>query len=127
MRAWLKGDRAHMKGLASRDFVFLLGSDKPTILDRPSWLEAATSHCLCKGFRFGETYVRPHGRAAFFACHMELEASMGAVDLTGQFWVTGLWARGRLRRTWRLVERTLSRADTDAGLSAALRQMQLWR
>lgn len=126
MRAWLKGDRSQMKGLASRDFIFLLGSEKPTILDRPNWLDAATSHYRCKGFRFDETYVRRHGRAAFFACHMELDASLGATELTGQFWVTGLWARGRVRRKWRLVERTISRADTDPELSKAVRQMQLW-
>ena len=42
MRAWMQRDRKAMKALASRDFIFLLGGVRAVILDRPSWLEAAT-------------------------------------------------------------------------------------
>ena len=42
MRSWAQRDRNQMKKLAARDFIFLLGSTKPAILDRASWLEAAT-------------------------------------------------------------------------------------
>ena len=67
MRAWMQRDRKQMKALASRDFIFLLGSTKAAILDRPSWLEAATTRFKCESYRFGEVYVREHGGRAVAA------------------------------------------------------------
>ena len=43
MRAWMQRDRKQMKALASREFIFLLGSTTAVILDRPSWRDAATT------------------------------------------------------------------------------------
>lgn len=127
MRAWIQRDRKQMKALASRDFIFLLGSTKAAILDRPSWLEAATTRFRCESYRFGEVYVRQHGATAVFACQATLEAKMGAREWSGPVWITDLWQRTRIRRNWRLVERVVSRPDTDAEMPAAVREMQLWR
>ncbi|MBO6768665.1 MAG: nuclear transport factor 2 family protein [Erythrobacter sp.] len=127
MRAWMQRDRNQMKALAARDFIFLLGSENPTILDRASWLEAATTRFRCTGYRFDEVYVRRHGNVAVFATRVGLEAKMGNRDWSGDSWVTDLWQKSKVRRKWKLVERVLSRPDGDEQMSAAIRSMQLWR
>ena len=127
MRAWMQRDRKQMKALASRDFIFLLGSTKAAILDRPSWLEAATTRFKCESYRFGEVYVRRHGATAVFACQATLEARMGAQEWSGPVWITDLWQRSAVKRSWRIVERVLSRPDENQDMSAAIRDMQLWR
>ena len=127
MRAWMQRDRKAMKALASRDFIFLLGGVRAVILDRPSWLEAATGRLRCEGYRFGEVYVRRHGATAVFACRVELEAKLGARDWSGPVWLTDVWQRTKMRRNWRLVERVLSRPDADEEAPAAIRELHLWR
>ena len=127
MRAWIQRDRNAMKALASRDFIYLLGSSRPAILDRASWLEAATTRLRCKGYRFGEIYVRRHGSAAMFAAPVTLEASFGTDDWSGEAWITDVWDRSAVRRKWRLVERVISRPDSDEEMPSAIRSMQLWR
>ena len=127
MRAWMQRDRKLMKALAARDFIFLLGSTSAAILDRPSWLEAATTRFRCSSYRFGEVYVRKHGSTAVFACHITLEAKMGELDWSGPAWITDLWQRSSLKRNWRIVERTISRPDTNEEMPDAIRAMQLWR
>jgi hypothetical protein len=127
MRAWMQRDRKQMKALASRDFIFLLGSTKAAILDRPSWLEAATTRFKCESYRFSEVYVRRHGGTAVFACQAALETRMGAQEWSGPVWITDLWQRSRVRRNWQIVERVISRPDGDETMSAAIRDMQLWR
>jgi hypothetical protein len=127
MRAWMQRYRKQMKALASRDFIFLLGSTKAAILDRPSWLEAATTRFKCESYRFSEVYVRRHGATAVFACQATLEARMGALEWSGPVWITDLWQRSTVRRSWQIVERVISRPDDDQDMSAAIRDMQLWR
>lgn len=127
MRAWMQRDRNAMKKLASRDFIFLLGGEKAAILDRASWLEAATTRFQCGSYRFDEVYVRRHGAVAVFATQMTLEAKMGDHDWSGRTWLMDLWSRSKLNRKWRIVERTISRPDTDEKMPEAIRQMQLWR
>jgi hypothetical protein len=127
MRAWMQRDRNAMKTLASRDFIFLLASTKPAILDRASWLEAATTRFRCRSYRFGELYIRRHGSAAILAAPVSLEASMGADDWSGEAWITDVWDRSAVRRKWRLIERVISRPDGDEKMPAAIRSMQLWR
>ena len=127
MRAWIQRDRNAMKALASRDFIFLLGSTRPAILDRASWLEAATTRMRCKAYRFGEIYVRRHGSTAVFAAPITIEASLGADDWSGEAWLTDVWDRSSVRHKWRLIERVISRPDGDEQMPAAIRSMQLWR
>jgi hypothetical protein len=127
MRSWMQRDRNMMKALASRDFIFLLGSNKPAILDRASWLEAATTRFRLTSYRFGEVYVRRHSSTAIFAAPITLEASLGEDDWSGTAWLTDLWGRSAVRRKWRLIERVLSRPDTTEHAPPAIRSMQLWR
>lgn len=127
MRAWIARDRTAMKALAARDFIFLLGSENATILDRASWLEAAGGRLACESYRFGSLYVRRHGNIAVFASAMTIEARVDGEALSGTVWIVDLWRKSRLRNRWRLLERTMARPDGDTRLPAALRAMQLWR
>ncbi|MBX9898630.1 MAG: nuclear transport factor 2 family protein [Qipengyuania sp.] len=127
MRAWIQRDRKTMKAMAGRDFIFLLGSDRAAILDRASWLEAAGTRLLCDSYRFGSVYIRRHGGIAVFATGMTIEARIDGEPLSGTVWIVDLWKKSRLRRRWHLLERTVSRPDTDARLPGAVRAMQLWR
>ncbi|MAM38852.1 MAG: hypothetical protein CL949_10215 [Erythrobacter sp.] len=127
MRSWVQRDRNQMKALAARDFIFLLGSKSPAILDRASWLEAATTRFRCNGYRFDEVYVRRHGSVAVFATRMTLDATMGNDEWSGETWLMDLWQKSKVRRKWRMVERTISRPDTDPKMPDAIRSMQLWR
>lgn len=127
MRAWMQRDRAAMKAVTARDFIFMLGSTKAAILDRASWLDAATTRFRCTAYRFGNVYVRRHGPVAIFSAPMTLEASLDDIDFSGEVWTTDLWQRSSIKRKWRLVERTIARPDLNETLPAAVRSLQLWR
>ena len=81
----------------------------------------------CNGYRFDDVYVRRHGNIAVFATRMTLDAAMGDHDWSGETWLMDLWQKSKVRRKWRIVERTISRPDTDAKMPEAIRSMQLWR
>lgn len=127
MRAWIQRDRKTMKTLAARDFIFLLGSEKAAILDRASWLEAAGARFQCDSYRFGSVYVRRHGSIAVFATDMTIDANIDGHRWSGATWIVDLWKKSGVRRRWNLLERTVSRPDTDLELPPAIRSMQLWR
>ena len=127
MRAWMQRDRSAMKATTSRDFILLLGSTNPAILDRVSWLDAATTRFRCSSYRFGNVYVRRHGAIAVFAAPVTLEAKLDDLDFSGEAWITDLWRRSPIKRKWRLVERVLARPDAVEQLPAAIRSLQLWR
>lgn len=127
MRSWMNRDRNGLKSLCSSDFVFLLGAQTSAILDRPSWLEAATTRFQLAAYRFKDIYVRKHKKMAVFAARMSIEARIGSEKIEGDVWITDLWQRGRLRRQWKLVERNMSRPDQSADLPGLIREMQLWR
>ena len=116
-----------MKALAAKEFVFLLGGQNSSMLDRPSWLEAATSRFLCTCYRFRNIYVRRHKKLAVFAARMSIEARLDPKKIECDVWITDLWQQGGIRRKWRLVERTMSRPDTTPELPEIIREMQLWR
>ncbi len=127
MRSWMNRDRAGMKALASSEFVFLMAAQTSAMLDRPSWLEAATNRFKCSAYRFKDIYVRRHKRIAVFAARLEIEAKIGRETIEGDVWVTDLWQRGRMRNRWKLVERTMSRPDSSKELPGLIHEMQLWR
>ena len=127
MRAWVGRDSRALKSLTASNFIMLIGSKPPVILDAPSWLEAATTRYLCKSYRFGGLYARSLGSVALFAGQMDIEATMDGHDWSGRLWVTDLWRKGRVRRGWRMVERVVSRIEDDAKVPAAIRSLQLWR
>ena len=127
MRAWMQRDRNAMKALAARDFIFLFGASKPAMLDRASWLEAATTRLRCSGYRFDEVYVRRHGNVAVFATRVGIEGAVGEREWQGDAWMVDMWQKSRIGNKWKLIERSLSRVDTDDRLSDQIRSMQLWR
>ena len=127
MRAWVARDAKALRSLTARNFVMLIGSKPPAVLDAPSWLEAATSRYLCKSYRFSDVYVRNLGPIALFDAAADVDATMDGHDWSGRIWVTDLWRKGRVRRGWRMVERIISRTDDNPQVPAAIRSLQLWR
>ena len=127
MRAWVQRDARDLKALTARNFMLLMGSRPPMILDARSWVEAATTRYLCKSYRFGDIYVRDLGGFALFASQLEISATMDGHDWSGLLWVTDLWSKSRVRRSWRMVERVISRPEDKKDVAAAIKSLQLWR
>lgn len=127
MRAWVGRDMKALKAITAKDFILLTGSKPPAILDRPSWIEAAAKRWDCSSYRFGDIYVREVGGLAVFAAPLELRATMDGRDWSGDFWVSDLWRKGRVRRGWKLAQRIVARADDNAELPKAIRVLQLWK
>ena len=127
MRAWINGDIKTLKSLTARNFRMVMGSRPAAILDTPSWLEAATTRYVCKSYRFGDIYVRDVGSVAVFATQMTIRATMDDQDWSGDYWVTDIWRKSRVRRQWQMVERILSRPDSDRQYAAGIKSLQLWR
>lgn len=127
MRAWVQRDAKALKAVTARNFMLLMGSTKPTILDARSWVEAATTRYLCSSYRFGNIYVRDLGGVAIFASQLDLQATLDDVDWSGSFWITDVWMKGRIRRGWRLAQRVVSLPDDDSEVPVGIRALQLWR
>lgn len=127
MRAWVARDAKTLKALTARNFIMLIAAKPPVILDTPSWIEAATGRYLCRGYRFGDIHIREVGGTVLFAGQLDIEATMDGQDWSGRLWVTDLWRKGKVRRTWRMVERLVSRTEDKAEVPAAIRSLQLWR
>ncbi|MGZ2412055.1 ketosteroid isomerase-like protein [Sphingomonas sp. F9_3S_D5_B_2] len=127
MRAWVNREVKAMKAITARDFILLTGSKPPAILDRPSWLDAAANRYFCSSYRFGDIDVRDHGSICVFATQMELKATMDGRDWSGAVWLTDIWRKGRVRRSWKLMQRILSRTDENPQLPVAIRSLQLWK
>jgi hypothetical protein len=127
MRAWVGRDLKDLKALTASNFILVIGSKPAVILDNKSWLEAATKRYLCRSFRFGDIYVRQLGSFALFASQLEIKATMDGNDWSGRYWVTDLWRKGRVRRSWRMVERVISRTEDNPSVPAAIKALQLWR
>jgi hypothetical protein len=127
MRAWVNRDSKVLKSLTASSFILLTASKPPAILDRPSWIEAATKRYDCASYRFGDIYVRDWGSVALFAAPLELKATMDGQDWSGPLFVTDIWRKGRVRRGWKLAQRVVSRSDDNAEIAKAIRSLQLWR
>ena len=127
MRAWVGRDAKELKALTSRNFRMVLGSKPSAILDAASWLDAANSRFECISYRFGDIYVRDLGAVAVFASQLTIKATMDDQDWSGEYWVTDIWRKSRIRRQWRMVERVLSRPEADRQMPAGIRSLQLWR
>lgn len=127
MRAWINRDDADMKKLASRDLIVLFGAEKSSILDRPSWLDAATSRLRCKGYRFGTVYVRRHGAIAVFTAPVECEVTLDGEPLMNGAFFTSVWRRSKVSRRWNVIERVISSPREEDGLASAVKSLQLWR
>jgi hypothetical protein len=127
MRAWVARDAKMLKALTARNFILLMGSKPPAILDRPSWLEAAGKRWDCTSYRFGDIVVRGEGSVTVFSAPVELRATMDGRDWSGTFWITDIWRKGRMRRGWKLAERVVTRQDEDPAVTKAIKSLQLWK
>jgi hypothetical protein len=127
MRAWITADAKALKALTARNFRMVIAAKPSVILDYKSWVEAATTRYLCSSYRFGDIYVRDLGAMTIFATRLEIEATMDGHDWSGEYWITDLWRKSRLRRNWRMVERVISRPEDNPDAAAAIRSLQLWR
>ncbi len=126
MRAWMRRDNNDLRKLLKRDFMMIVGADRSQLLDRPSFLEAAEGRLGCSAYRFREVIIRKHSKCAWFAAGVDLEMRIGARDWSGKFWLTDLWTKGSVNRSWKLTERSLSRTDPEETLPAAIQNLQLW-
>jgi hypothetical protein len=127
MRAWVGRDVRTLKALTSRKFIMLVGSKPCVILDAPSWFDAAATRYLCSSYRFGNVYARDLGSVALFASELEVEATVDGQDWSGRLWVTDLWRKTPVRRSWRMIERVISRPEASPQVPNAIRSLQLWR
>lgn len=126
MRAWVASDAKEAKKLTARDFMCMVGTLPPQLLDRPSFLAGLERGFACTKFAFHEVFVRQHGKSAWFVAGAELELAMGAKLWSGPFLVTGLWRKGAIGG-WKLAERSLARLDPAENLAGAVSKLQLWR
>ena len=126
MRAWVAGDAKALKKLMARDFMMMVGSVPPQILDRPSFLAAIERGFSCTRFTFREVIVRAHGKAAWLVAGAELELALGPKVWSGGFLITDLWRKGAIGG-WKLAERSLARIDNDDSIAPAIGRLQLWK
>ncbi len=126
MRAWVAGDGKAMKKLTTRDFMMLVGSTPPQLLDRPSFLAAMERGFACTRFTFREVIVRAYGKSAWFVAGAELELAFGGKVWSGGFMMTDLWRKGTIGG-WKLAERGLARLDGDDSIAPAIARLQLWK
>jgi hypothetical protein len=127
MRAWVGRDQRELKALTSRRFRMVMGSKPSAILDAKSWLDAATGRFACQSYRFGDVYARRVASIAVFATQIDLTMTMDGHNWSGLYWVTDIWQKSRVRRSWQIVERVISRPVDNPDASAAIRSLQLWR
>ena len=127
MRAWASGDMRTLKALTSRKFRMVVGTKPSVLLDAKSWLDAANSTFLCHSYRFGDIYARDLGPVTVFATQLDLKASIDGLDWSGRMWVTDIWKKSGVRRSWRMVERVISRPEEDKQVAAAIKALQLWQ
>ena len=126
MRAWVAGDGKAMKKLTTRDFMMLVGSTPPQLLDRPSFLAAMERGFACTRFTFREVIVRVYGKSAWFVAGAELELALGGKVWSGGFMITDLWRKGAIGG-WKLAERSLARLDGDDTIAPTIARLQLWK
>jgi hypothetical protein len=126
MRAWLAGDAKEVKKLLARDFMAMIGTLPPQLLDKPSFLAGVERGFSCTKFAFREVFVRRHGKNVWFVAGAELELGLGGRPWSGPFLVTGLWTKGAISG-WKLAERSLARLDPAENLAGAIGKLQLWR
>lgn len=127
MRAWVAGDAKAMKKLLARDFMMLVGSTPPQLLDRPSFLAAMERGFSCNRFVFREVIARRHREAAWFVAGADLDFMLGNRPWTGAFLVSALFRKSAWSSKMLLADLSLARQDPDTDLAAAIGKLQLWK
>lgn len=126
MRAWVACDEKAMKKLTMRDFMCMVGTKPPQLLDRPSFLAAMTDGFACHAFTFREVLVRTHGSSAWFVAAADLRLALGREEWTGQFLVSDLWKSKGWGGRHKLAERSIAVLDPDESRARAIQRLQLW-
>ncbi|MFO6447148.1 DUF4440 domain-containing protein [Erythrobacter sp. NE805] len=126
MRAWVAADEKTMKKLTKRDFMCMVGTRPPQLLDRPSFLAAMAAGFACRSFTFREVLVRTHGNSAWFVAAAELKLTLGREEWAGQFLVSDLWKKGSWGSKHKLAERAIAVLDPDERRAGAIQRLQLW-
>lgn len=127
MRAWVARDVKAMKKLTGKDFLMLVGSTPPQLLDRPSFLAAMERGFTCNRFAFREVIARKHRDAAWFVAGAELDLMLGGREWTGAFLVSALFRKSAWSNKLLLADLSLARQDPDKGLAGAVGKLQLWK
>jgi hypothetical protein len=128
LRAWAGGDRKVIKRLLSRRFRLVIGASSPVMLDHASFLGAAGSRWALGGFRIGaQVYVRKVDGVGIYAAEVELDTRIDGRDCSGSWWMVDLWRKSGLARSWRLLDRQLSRPEETGMVPDSVRALQLWR
>ena len=129
MRAWLAGDAKALKKLLARDFMMMIGTTPPQLLDRPSFLASIERGFACTKFTLREVFVRHHGKSAWMVAGAELELRLGLSPWAGRFLVSDMWQKGTIGG-WKLAERSLAKLEDEATggnrLADSVRALQLW-
>ncbi|MBV7259821.1 nuclear transport factor 2 family protein [Erythrobacter crassostreae] len=125
MQSWMHRDATAIRDIAARDFMMMVGSSPPELLDRPSFLAATADGFRCIGFRLGQSFVRRHGRCAWYVAGARLELELGRIEWSGDFMLTGLWRKSRFQG-WKLAEHSIAPSAKDGRFSETVRSMQLW-
>ncbi|PLK24688.1 hypothetical protein C0V72_05275 [Porphyrobacter sp. TH134] len=127
MRAWVAGSPKEMKKLTTRDFMMLVGSTPPQLLDRPSFLAAMERGFACNRFAFREVIARRHRDAGWFVAGAELDLMLGNRPWTGAFLVSALFRTSMWSSTMLLADLSLARLDPDDSVAIAVSKLQLWK
>ena len=127
MRAWVAGDAKAMKKLTARDFMMLVGSLPPQLLDRPSFLAALERGFACNRFAFREVIARRHREAGWFVAGAELDLMLGKKPWTGAFLVSALFRKSAWSSKMLLADFSLARLDPDDSVAVAVSKLQLWK
>ncbi|MEP5939145.1 MAG: hypothetical protein ABJ239_12530 [Erythrobacter sp.] len=125
MQCWMRRDTSGIKQIAARDFMMVVGTNPPQLLDRPSFVAAMETEFRCTGFRMGESYSRRHGRTAWFVAGVQLELLLGAKEWKGDFVITDMWRKPRFG-SWRMAERSLAQVESDGRFADSVKKLQLW-
>jgi hypothetical protein len=127
MRSWVARDVKGMKKLTGNDFLMLVGSTPPQLLDRPSFLAAMERGFTCNRFAFREVIARKHRDAAWFVAGADLDLMLGGRAWTGAFLVSALFRKSAWSSKLLLADLSLARQDPDQDLAGAVGKLQLWK
>jgi hypothetical protein len=126
MRAWVAGESKSMKRATARDFMMMVGTLPPQLLDRPSFLAAMERGFACTKFAFREVFVRQHGKSAWLVAGVELDLRLGGKPWGGPFLISGMWRKGAISG-WNLAELSLAKLEEGDRLADNVRSLQLWK
>lgn len=125
LQSWMHRDAGAIRKIASREFMMMIGTEPPELLDRPSFTAALARGFRCNGFKLGQSYVRRHGRCAWYVAGVDLELELDRKQWSGRFLLTGMWRKFRWGG-WKAVECGIAPLHADTAITDRIRDLQLW-